>query len=89
MSLPVIGTDSGGIPEALKESSSGYLVEEGDTEAIRERITQLRDSDRYDTFSRNAKRFAEEKFSWDTCVSEHVASYTNNKTRQYHPTQRP
>lgn len=39
--LPVIATRHAGIPEAVLEGSTGYLVEEGDTEGMSERILAL------------------------------------------------
>src|SRR5262249_1315641 len=39
--LPVVSTDHAGIPEAVVDGTSGYIVSEGDTRAMAERILAL------------------------------------------------
>ncbi|WP_148416289.1 glycosyltransferase family 4 protein [Haloferax sp. KTX1] len=74
--VPVIGTRSGGIPEALSEGQTGYLVDERSPEQIRDRIAELRDDpEKYRELSRNATAFVEERFSWNRCIREHIAAY--------------
>lgn len=74
--LPVIGTHSGGIPEALSDGETGYLVDERAPDQIRQSIVELRDQpEKYREFSENAVAFVEDKFSWDRCISEHIDAY--------------
>jgi hypothetical protein len=40
-SLPVVSTRHAGIPEAVVEGRTGYLVEEGDSVAMAERVVAL------------------------------------------------
>ena len=42
-SLPIISTRHAGIPEAVTESTTGYLVNEGDTKTMAKRIVELSD----------------------------------------------
>lgn len=39
--LPVIGSDSGGIPSAIKDGQTGYIIPEGDAEALADKIISL------------------------------------------------
>jgi glycosyltransferase involved in cell wall biosynthesis len=41
MGLPVVSTESGGIPEAVKNGETGLLVKERDSRALAEAIVQL------------------------------------------------
>lgn len=74
--VPVIGTRSGGIPEALADGETGFLVDERAPQQIAERITQLRDDpELYEAFSSRAESFVAERFSWERCVGEHLDAY--------------
>lgn len=76
LGLPVVGTDSGGIPEAIADGESGFVVEESSPEALRTAIKRLAaDSDLYREFSENAVEFVERRFSWERCVCEHLDAY--------------
>ena len=53
--LPVIGSNSGGIPSIVKDGENGFLVEEKDVKDLQEKIEILiRNPDLYDRFSYNA-----------------------------------
>ena len=65
--LPVVSTRHAGIPEAVDEGATGYLVEEGDTAAMGERIAQLADDpDRRGSMGTAGWRRALELYSWET-----------------------
>ncbi|MCG8399319.1 glycosyltransferase, partial [Bacillus atrophaeus] len=51
--VPCIGTNIGGIPEVIKDGTSGYLVNVGDVEDTAEKALQLLTDDRLH------RRFAE------------------------------
>jgi N-acetyl-alpha-D-glucosaminyl L-malate synthase BshA len=54
-SVPVISSNSGGLPEVNEEGFSGFLSNVGDTEAMAENaITILQNKDTLDTFKENA-----------------------------------
>lgn len=64
--LPVIATRHAGIPEAVLEGSTGYLVEEGDTNGMAERILALaRDPALRRQMGRSGWERAREVFSWE------------------------
>ena len=65
--LPVIATDVGGLPEAVSDKKTGYIVPPGDKEALAQAIIRFFIEDKSLSFKENIK--AEEKrFSWDTMV---------------------
>lgn len=39
--LPVIGSNSGGIPDAVREDEGGWLIQEGDAQALAARLMQM------------------------------------------------
>lgn len=64
--LPVVSTRHAGIPEAVLEGSTGYLVEEGDTDAMSRRILTLaQDPELRETMGLNGWERASELYSWD------------------------
>lgn len=78
--LPVIGTNSGGIPEVIDDGRSGFIIEENSPRQIRDAIRRLRDdSDLWGRYSKNAKEFVKQKFSWEQCVQTHLNSYQEHK----------
>ncbi|MGC1307617.1 MAG: glycosyltransferase [Phormidesmis sp.] len=55
MGLPVVSSLSGGIPEAVKDTETGFLVPEKDSQALADRIlTLLRDESLWYQMSQNA-----------------------------------
>lgn len=76
--LPAIGTESGGIPETINRGRSGFLVREGDTSAIADRISLLfRDGTLRARMGRRGIIFVKNKFDWKKCVSKHLQFYAN------------
>jgi glycosyltransferase involved in cell wall biosynthesis len=62
--LPVVATRHAGIPEAVLEGATGYLVDEGDTASMADRIVALaRDADRRRNMGRAGWQRAGENFS--------------------------
>lgn len=74
--LPVISTPVGGIPEAVIDSETGYLVQPGDVEAIAEKILLLHDNKqlRYD-MGQKARQLVQEKFEVGYIVNQITALY--------------
>jgi len=61
--LPVLATLHGGIPEAVTNGESGFLVNEGDAEALATAMTSLAENaTRYATMSAAANREVSAKF---------------------------
>src|SRR5207247_4061449 len=64
--LPVVSTRHAGIPEAVSDGVSGYLVDEGDTAGMAERIVALiRSADLRHRMGDAGWRRAKEDFSWE------------------------
>lgn len=63
--LPVVSTRHAGIPEAVLEGSTGYLVEEGDTAAMSRQILALaQDPELRETMGLNGWERASAHYSW-------------------------
>lgn len=76
LGLPVIGTNSGGIPEAIADGESGFVVEESSPDQLRNAIEQLvQDEELYRGLCEGAVEFVEQDFSWRQCIVEHVDAY--------------
>jgi len=64
--LPVVSTRHAGIPESVTDGVTGFLVEEGDTVAMSERIMAL--ANNYNlrrTMGQAGWKTAKERFTWD------------------------
>jgi glycosyltransferase involved in cell wall biosynthesis len=62
--LPVVGTNHSGIPEAIEDGNSGFLVAEGDSGALAARLAELLGSESLRSeMGIAARRLAERKFS--------------------------
>lgn len=73
MKKPVIATNSGGIPELMRNNETGFLVEKGDHQAWKDKITTLiEDKKLAERFGNNGRKFIEENFSWDTMAKNFV-----------------
>lgn len=74
--LPVIGTRSGGIPEAIDDGKSGFIVPERSPEAIKEKILLLANNRQLcSQMGKYAQRFVWEKFDQSKSVEKHLLLY--------------
>ncbi|MDP2789698.1 MAG: glycosyltransferase [bacterium] len=65
--LPVLASNTGGIPETISPGITGELVEPGEADEIAKAIEPfLKDPLRLQRYSDRAKKFANEQFSWET-----------------------
>jgi glycosyltransferase involved in cell wall biosynthesis len=65
--LPVVGTDSGGVGETLRDGETGYLVPMRDSSALADAVqTLLDDGERRREMGEAARRYASEHHSWDS-----------------------
>ena len=85
--VPVISSNTGGLPEVNKQGFSGYLSEVGDVDSMAENaIYILSDEQRLDQFKLNAKEMAL-KFDTDSVIPMYeeiykkAASNLNAKTK--------
>ncbi|MGB1268584.1 MAG: N-acetyl-alpha-D-glucosaminyl L-malate synthase BshA [Flavobacteriaceae bacterium] len=77
--VPVISSNTGGIPEVNIEGVSGYLSNVGDIEAMAQNaIKILQNEEVLNQFKQNAKRTAE-KFDLEAIVSYYEQTYFNIK----------
>lgn len=64
MAVPSVGTFHGGIPEAIEDGSTGFLVPERDVNALAERLEHLLENDSMcEKMGQAARRMVEEKFN--------------------------
>ena len=68
LGAPVITTNVGGLPEAVADGETGYIVPPQDSEALSNAILRFFDEDCEDQF-RSAIHAEAEKFSWDQEIS--------------------
>jgi N-acetyl-alpha-D-glucosaminyl L-malate synthase BshA len=74
--IPVIGTSAGGLPEVVEDGKSGYLRPVGDVEGMAEAaLSLLRDPQKHEAFSREARRRAVEEFPQDAMVARYRKVY--------------
>lgn len=70
--LPVIGTNSGGIPEAIDIGRTGFVIPERDIDALKKALLRLKnDKNLYESMSRRTKDFLQEKFNWTRAMEEY------------------
>lgn len=69
--LPVVATDSGGIPSLIENGTTGYIVPMGDSETLAVRIgTLLGDHRLRSRMGRAARKYVVDNRSWDWLVRE-------------------
>jgi glycosyltransferase involved in cell wall biosynthesis len=75
---PVIATDVGGNPEAVRHDQTGFLVPVGDVAALSQRAeTLIADARLRKTMGMNGRRLAEAKFSLGAMVQAYQETYFN------------
>jgi len=82
--VPVVATEIAGIPEAVKEGVTGFLVSPRNPQSIAEKTaTILGNQDLRAELGRNARQMIEKEFSWEKMISRIVAVFkevTTSKT---------
>jgi L-malate glycosyltransferase len=74
--VPVVGTNVGGLPEVVSNGSDGYLRPVGEVDGMAEAaLTLLRDPEKWENFSRNARRHALEVFPTGAVVARYRELY--------------
>ena len=77
-SIPLIGTDVGGIPDIIKDGKTGILVPQKDPEAISDAVKKLAEnSGLRETLVKNAKNHIEKSFSWETITEKFFGIYSS------------
>lgn len=73
--VPVIGSESGGIPEAFENGRTGLLVPESNSEAIRDAILEIyNNKDLRNKMSQESKKFIYEKFDPKMIIDNYIKS---------------
>jgi len=68
---PVIATRVGGVPEAVIDDCTGYLVEPNDAVDLADKILYLiRHKEKIEEFGENGRRLYEEKFAFDRMIEQ-------------------
>jgi colanic acid/amylovoran biosynthesis glycosyltransferase len=71
--LPIVSTRHNGIPDVVLDGRTGYLVPEGDVDAMAQRIIELAEnSSLWSTMGRAGRAHVEEGFSLDRQVARTV-----------------
>ncbi|MDY7081712.1 MAG: glycosyltransferase family 4 protein, partial [Halobacteria archaeon] len=69
--LPVVATDSGGLPTLVEDGETGYIVPMRDPDALAQHINQLlEDTERRVEMGRKAREYVIQNHSWDRIVDE-------------------
>ena len=69
-SLPLVGTNVGGIPVLIKDGVNGYLCEPENPKDLAEKIDKLLDND-YVQMGKRSKEFVDKSFDW-LKIAEHT-----------------
>lgn len=67
---PVVGTNSGGLPEIIEDNVNGLLYQPGDYKMLAAQILRLKDRELYQWISKNAISSVYKRFTMDRCVSD-------------------
>lgn len=73
---PVVVTRKGGIPLAVKDGVNGYFVRPRNSTEIAEKVNLLlSNEEKRQKMAENARRIAEEKFSWEVIAHRFILMY--------------
>ena len=71
--VPVVATRVAGIPEAVRDGETGYVVDVGDTELFARRVLELlRDRELRNRMGKAARELVEREFSYDVVIPKLV-----------------
>ena len=75
--IPVIGSNTGGIPDIITDGVNGTLVPPGNPDALAEAIINIfSDRELADNFRKAGIKTVQERFSWDGIVKQFIKIYT-------------
>jgi glycosyltransferase involved in cell wall biosynthesis len=73
---PVVASRLGGLPEVVQHGVTGFLVEPGNVDELRERLAQLlHDPGLAARMGANARELVMERFTWRACAERCLAAY--------------
>ncbi|MEA2020604.1 MAG: glycosyltransferase [Patescibacteria group bacterium] len=77
--LPVVASKIGGIPNAVEDGKTGFLVEPGNVEELSEELIKvLKDDKLREHIGEEARGLAKEKFSQESMVKETISVISNS-----------
>lgn len=75
-SVPVIATETGGLPEVIKHGETGYLYPVGEIKKMAEKsIELLSNPEKHELFKQQARRRATQSFNADQIIPQYEAFY--------------
>jgi N-acetyl-alpha-D-glucosaminyl L-malate synthase BshA len=75
-SVPVVGTETGGLPEVITHGETGYLYPVGEINKMAAgSIALLNNPQKHELFKRQARRRATESFNADQIIPQYEACY--------------
>jgi glycosyltransferase involved in cell wall biosynthesis len=84
--LPVAGFDVGGVPDIVRDGSTGLLAELGNSEALTESIKKLlSDSDRRERMSANCRRIAVQEYALEIQARRYLELYASLLRERFQP----
>jgi glycosyltransferase involved in cell wall biosynthesis len=79
---PVVAARTGGLPEVVRDSETGFLVPPADAHALAERIGALLDDPRLcERLGANGRAWTLQTFTWDRVVERVLTSYRQAQER--------
>jgi glycosyltransferase involved in cell wall biosynthesis len=74
---PVIGCNSGGVPEVIEEGVTGFLINPDDVHELLEKIILLHDGKLRQKMGRYARESVQKNFSIDQMVNKALSVYNS------------
>ncbi|MDQ4149336.1 MAG: glycosyltransferase family 4 protein [Actinomycetota bacterium] len=73
---PVIASRVGGLPEVIAHGETGFLVEPGDVDELRDHLSLvLGDASLAERLGQNARRLVLDNFTWEACADRCLRAY--------------
>jgi phosphatidylinositol alpha-1,6-mannosyltransferase len=73
--IPVVGTRTGGIPDAVKEGEGGWLIEQGDVAALSRFLSRLVDDPtEFVEAGKRARNRVVQQCTWEHYMRQFIAS---------------
>ena len=80
--LPVVATDSGGLPTMIKDGENGFLVPMRNSDLLATRLTELLEESKKQTkMGRAARKHVRESYSWNWLIEELSIVYSKTIAR--------
>ena len=75
MKKPVVATSVGGVPEMMIDNKTGFLVEQGNSDQIIDKLSLLLgDKELSAKMGNEGRKFIEEEFNWERVTKNFIKS---------------